>query len=154
MAFLKIIRGTKADIDQVPVSQVSDGALLFATDTHQIFLDQGDSRIEMSSVIDVSNYVTNEQLNEAVESESSERELKDQELQAGIDSKLSSTDIVEGDNITLNYDDETKKLTISSTGATVADNSITLTKLASDVGTVAVQSSTPTDSNVKLWIQI
>lgn len=38
--------------------------------------------------------------------------------------------------------------------ATVADDSVTLAKLGEDVGTVAVQSSTPSDTNVKLWIQI
>ena len=38
--------------------------------------------------------------------------------------------------------------------ATVADDSVTLAKLGEDVGTVAVQSAEPTDSNVKLWIQI
>lgn len=36
----------------------------------------------------------------------------------------------------------------------LASNAVSLAKLASDVGTVAVQSSTPTDTNVKLWIQI
>lgn len=36
----------------------------------------------------------------------------------------------------------------------LASNAVSLAKLGSDVGTVAVQSSTPTDTNVKLWIQI
>ena len=38
--------------------------------------------------------------------------------------------------------------------ATVEGNTVTLNNLASDVGTVAVQSSQPTDSNVKIWVQI
>lgn len=42
----------------------------------------------------------------------------------------------------------------SVTGTDIATDTITLANLASDVGTVAVQSSTPTDSNVKLWVQI
>lgn len=33
-------------------------------------------------------------------------------------------------------------------------DSVSLAKLGSDVGTVAVQSSQPSDTNVKLWIQI
>ena len=40
------------------------------------------------------------------------------------------------------------------TNAKMAANSITLNNLASDVGTVAVQSTEPTDSNVKIWVQI
>ena len=36
----------------------------------------------------------------------------------------------------------------------LASNAVTLDKLGSDVGTVAVQSSEPSDPNVKLWIQI
>ena len=150
MALLKIIRGTKADIEELAVS---DGALLFATDTQQIFLDQNSSRIEMTSVVDLSNYVTNSQLETEISTEASAREFKDQELQANINSKLSNEDLVEGENITIDYDQETQKITISSTGASVADNSITLAKLASDVGTVAVQATAPTDSNVKIWIQ-
>lgn len=41
--------------------------------------------------------------------------------------------------------------TISS--SQIASDTITLDKLASDVGTVAVQSSEPFDSNIKIWIQ-
>lgn len=40
------------------------------------------------------------------------------------------------------------------TGSDLAANTVTLNNLAGDVGTVAVQSSQPTDSNVKIWVQI
>lgn len=40
------------------------------------------------------------------------------------------------------------------TGLDLAANTVTLNNLASDVGTIAVQSSRPTDSNVRLWIQV
>lgn len=40
------------------------------------------------------------------------------------------------------------------TGTDLAANTVTLNNLASDVGTVAVQSTEPTDSNIKLWVQI
>jgi hypothetical protein len=40
------------------------------------------------------------------------------------------------------------------TSAKIANDAVTLAKLGSDVGTIAVQSSEPTDSNVKLWIKI
>ena len=36
----------------------------------------------------------------------------------------------------------------------IAANAVTLAKLGSDVGTVAVQTKEPTDSNIKLWIKI
>lgn len=40
------------------------------------------------------------------------------------------------------------------TGTDLAADTVALNNLASDVGTIAVQSSEPTDSNVKLWVQI
>ena len=40
------------------------------------------------------------------------------------------------------------------TGTDLAANTVTLNNLASDVGTVAVQSTEPTDLNVKIWVQI
>lgn len=42
----------------------------------------------------------------------------------------------------------------SVTGTDIAADTITLGNLASDVGTIAVQSSTPTDSNVVMWVQV
>lgn len=59
MALLSIFRGTQAECSARPVS---DGTLLFATDTKNIYLDKDSSRIEMSSVNDLGNYVTKEQL--------------------------------------------------------------------------------------------
>ena len=40
------------------------------------------------------------------------------------------------------------------TGSDSAADTVALNNLASDVGTIAVQNSEPTDSNVKLWVQI
>lgn len=40
------------------------------------------------------------------------------------------------------------------TGSDLAADTVALNNLASDVGTIAVQNSEPTDSNVKLWVQI
>ena len=59
MALLNIFRGTQAEVSARPVS---DGALLFATDTKKIYLDKGSDRIEMSSVQDLSDYVTSSEL--------------------------------------------------------------------------------------------
>lgn len=63
MALLSIFRGTQAECAARPVS---DGALLFATDTKKIYLDKGSSRVEMSSLQDLSDYVTNEELTEGL----------------------------------------------------------------------------------------
>lgn len=103
MALLSIYRGTQAEVSERPVS---DGALLFATDTKKIYLDNGSRRVEMSSLQDLSDYITSAQLSSALEEEVSARQKQDQLLKQAID------------NI------------------------------------VAVQSSTPSDTNVKLWIQI
>ena len=42
----------------------------------------------------------------------------------------------------------------SVTGSDIAEDTVTLGNLANDIGTVAVQSTEPTDSNVKIWVQI
>jgi len=63
MALLKIVRGDEATLLKRPVS---DGALLFATDTKKIYLDKGSNRVEMSSLQDLSDYVTNEELTEGL----------------------------------------------------------------------------------------
>lgn len=63
MALLSIFRGTQAECSARPVS---DGTLLFATDTKKIYLDKDSSRIEMSSVDDLGDYVTKEQLTTAL----------------------------------------------------------------------------------------
>ena len=61
MALLNIFRGTDAEVSSRPVS---DGALLFATDTKKIYLDKGSSRIEMTFKQDLSDYVTDSELAE------------------------------------------------------------------------------------------
>jgi hypothetical protein len=267
MALLSIYRGTQAEVSERPVS---DGALLFATDTKKIYLDNGSRRMEMSSLQDLSDYITSIQLSSAIGEEASARQKQDQLLEQAIDDKLGADDIIAGSNVQISHDDESGHITISATdtkntnttytisksGSTItlkgsdgsetsvtdadttyslssfgvtataaelnymdgvtsnvqsqlngkaasnhshstattstagflrqlngstsnflrgdgtwatptatiedgsvttaklASNAVTLTKLGSDVGTVAVQSSTPSDTNVKLWIQI
>lgn len=160
MALLSIYRGTQAEVSERPVS---DGALLFATDTKKIYLDNGSRRVEMSSLQDLSDYITSTQLSSAIGAETSARQEQDQLLKQAIDGKLGADDIVAGSNVQISHDDESGHITISATDivadgsittSKLASNAVTLTKLGSDVGTVAVQSSTPSDPNVKLWIQI
>lgn len=161
MALLSIYRGTQAEVSERPVS---DGALLFATDTKKIYLDQGNNRVQMSSLQDLSDYVTYYEVGAALEEEASARQEQDQLLEQAIDGKaaISHTHDTASTSAagfmpqlsgsTANYLRGDGSWGTPTT--TVAKDSITLAKLASDVGTVAVQSSTPTDSNVKIWIQI
>lgn len=112
MALLSIYRGTQAEVSERPVS---DGALLFATDTKKIYLDKGSSRVEMSSLQDLSNYITSTQLSSAIGEEASARQKQDQLLEQAIDDKLGADDIVAGSNVQVNHDDESGHITISAT---------------------------------------
>lgn len=73
-------------------------------------------------------------------------------IQTQLNSKAASSHNHDASNITSGTLSADRIPTI--TGAKIAADSVTLTKLGSDVGTVAVQSSEPSDTNVKLWIQI
>lgn len=112
MALLSIYRGTQAEVSERPVS---DGALLFATDTKKIYLDNGSSRVEMSSLQDLSNYITSTQLSSAIGAEASARQKQDQLLEQAIDDKLGADDIVAGSNVQVSHDDESGHITISAT---------------------------------------
>ena len=112
MALLSIYRGTQAEVSERPVS---DGALLFATDTKKIYLDKGSSRVEMSSLQDLSDYITSTQLSSAIGAEASARQKQDQLLEQAIDDKLGADDIVAGSNVQVSHDDESGHITISAT---------------------------------------
>lgn len=112
MALLSIYRGTQAEVSERPVS---DGALLFATDTKKIYLDKGSSRVEMSSLQDLSDYVTSTQLSSAIGAEASARQKQDQLLEQAIDDKLGADDIIAGSNVQISHDDESGHMTISAT---------------------------------------
>ena len=112
MALLKIIRGTQEKISSRPVS---DGALLFATDAKKIYLDNGSSRVEMTSLPDLTNYITSAQLSSAIGEEASARQKQDQLLEQAIDDKLGADDIIAGSNVQVSHDDESGHMTISAT---------------------------------------
>ena len=138
MALLNVIRGEESKILSQPVS---DGALLFATDTRKIYLDKGSERIEIASIQDLSNYVTSSQLQEglatkaplshshtvsqvtdldatisaAIGEEASARQKQDQLLEQAIDDKLGADDIIAGSNVQVSHDDESGHITISAT---------------------------------------
>ena len=138
MALLNVIRGEESKILAQPVS---DGALLFATDTKKIYLDKGSERIEIASIQDLSNYVTSSQLQEglntkaplshshtvsqvtdldttisaAIGEEASARQKQDQLLEQSIDDKLGADDIIAGSNVQVSHDDESGHITISAT---------------------------------------
>ena len=130
MALLSIYRGTQAEVSERPVS---DGALLFATDTKKIYLDKGSSRVEMSSLQDLSNYITSTQLSSAIGAEASARQKQDQLLEQAIDDKLGADDIVAGSNVQISHDEESGHITISATDTKDTNTTYTLTKSGSTI---------------------
>ena len=130
MALLSIYRGTQAEVSERPVS---DGALLFATDTKKIYLDKGSSRVEMSSLQDLSNYITSTQLSSAIGAEASARQKQDQLLEQAIDDKLGADDIIAGSNVQISHDDESGHITISATDTKDTNTTYTLTKSGSTI---------------------
>ena len=85
MALLSIFRGTQAECSARPVS---DGTLLFATDTKKIYLDKDSSRIEMSSVDDLGDYVTKEQLTTALNGKANTTHTHTQDQVTGLKDAL------------------------------------------------------------------
>lgn len=118
MALLKIVRGDEATLLERPVL---DGALLFATDTKKIFLDNGSSHIEMTNIQDLSDYITETELSSAIAAESSARSKQDQLLQESINGKLDSSDLLEGSNITITPDLDSGHVTIAASVPDVSD---------------------------------
>ena len=142
MALLSIYRGTQAEVSERPVS---DGALLFATDTKKIYLDNGSSRVEMSSLQDLSDYITSTQLSSAIGAEASARQKQDQLLEQAIDDKLGADDIVAGSNVQINHDEESGHITISATDTKDTNTTYTLTKSGS---TITLEGSDGSSSEV------
>lgn len=130
MALLSIYRGTQAEVSERPVS---DGALLFATDTKKIYLDNGSSRVEMSSLQDLSDYITSTQLSSAIGAEASARQKQDQLLEQAIDDKLGADDIVAGSNVQISHDEESGHITISATDTKDTNTTYTLSKSGSTI---------------------
>ena len=130
MALLSIYRGAQAEVSERPVS---DGALLFATDTKKIYLDNGSSRVEMSSLQDLSDYITSTQLSSAIGAEASARQKQDQLLEQAIDDKLGADDIVAGSNVQISHDEESGHITISATDTKDTNTTYTLSKSGSTI---------------------
>ena len=150
---------------------VSDGALLFATDTKKIYLDKGSERIEIASIQDLSNYITSSQLQEglntkaplshshtvaqvtdldttisaAIGEEASARQKQDQLLEQSIDDKLGADDIIAGSNVQVSHDDESGHITISATVTKDTNTTYTLTKSGS---TITLEGSDGSSSEV------
>lgn len=142
MALLSIYRGTQAEVSKRPVS---DGALLFATDTKKIYLDNGSSRVEMSSLQDLSNYITSTQLSSAIGAEASARQKQDQLLEQSIDDKLGADDIIAGSNVQISHDEESGHITISATDTKDTNTTYTLTKSGS---TITLKGSDDSETSV------
>ena len=142
MALLSIYRGTQAEVSERPVS---DGALLFATDTKKIYLDKGSNRVEMSSLQDLSDYVTSTQLSSAIGAEASARQKQDQLLEQAIDDKLGADDIIAGSNVQVSHDEESGHITISAIDTKDTNTTYTLTKSGS---TITLEGSDGSSSEV------
>ena len=241
MALFKPYKITSNQLVSLPIV---DGQFIVASDTGQMWIDEGSERTEIPihDSIDLSNYITETELTAALAEEASARQKQDNILQGEIEAKLSSSDLIQGENITIDYDEDSGQVTLSATdtnttysamegatssaagttglvpapaageqtsflrgdgiwatvtasvadklatertialtgditgsatfdgsadcsiATTLAANSVTaneiaagavgLSELSSAVGTIAVQSATPTDSHVKLWIKV
>ena len=85
MALLSIFRGTQAECAARPVS---DGALLFATDTKKIYLDKDSTRIEMGSAGELGDYITQEELEEALSGKADKTHIHTQDQITGLEDAL------------------------------------------------------------------
>lgn len=85
MALLSIFRGTQAECAARPVS---DGALLFATDTKKIYLDKDSTRIEMGSAGELGDYITQEELEEALSGKADKTHTHTQDQITGLEDAL------------------------------------------------------------------
>ena len=85
MALLSIFRGTQAECAARPVS---DGALLFATDTKKIYLDKDASRIEMGAAGELGDYITQEELEEALRGKADKTHTHTQDQITGLEEAL------------------------------------------------------------------
>ena len=112
MANIKFFRGKKTAIDAQPKQ---DGSLYIATDTRKIYLDSGSERLEIApqSATDLSNYVTEDMLADAVAAEAAEREKQDGLLEDLITTKVSPQDIVAGQDIDVQVNPDSGQITIS-----------------------------------------
>ena len=120
---------------------MSDGALLFATDTKKIYIDQGEQRIEVASVQDLGDYITETQLTGALAAEMSEREKQDGLLEDAI-----------ADKAPLNHTHA--NATTSVDGFMSSEDKTKLDNIVATDEIIAIQSDEPTSDACKLWIQI
>lgn len=112
MSNVKFYRGKKSSIDAHPKE---DGSLYFSTDTRKIYMDSGSERIEIApqAVTDLSNYVTEDDLNSSISAEAIERKNQDSLIKTDLDKKITVNDIIAGQNITLSVDTGSNNVTIN-----------------------------------------
>lgn len=127
MALLNIYRGTDAKCNSRPIS---DGTLLFAIDTRKIYLDNGQTRIEVASLQDLSDYVTSNELEEGLNTK------------APLSHSHSASQITSG----------TLPITHGGTGATSSSGALTNLGAAGD-DVITISTSQPTSSTCMLWVK-
>lgn len=128
MALFKPYKITSNQLASLPIV---DGQFIVASDTGQMWIDEGSKRTEIPihDSIDLSNYITETELTAALAEEASARQKQDNLLQDEIEAKLSSSDLIQGDNITIDYDEVSGQVTLSATDTNttyVAGNGLSL----------------------------
>ena len=129
-AIVKFYYTVNSKLAELPIV---DGQIIFVSDTKKFYLDNGSSRVEMTSVPDLTNYITSTQLSSAIAAEASARQKQDQLLEQAIDDKLGADDIVAGSNVQISHDEESGHITISATDTKDTNTTYTLTKSGSTI---------------------
>ena len=113
---MALFKPYKITSDKLEDLAIQEGQIIITTDTKKLYVDVSNTeRIEITSEIDLSNYVTTNTLTSTIAEEASARQKQDQLLEQAIDDKLGADDVVAGSNVQVSHDDETGHITISAT---------------------------------------
>ena len=113
---MALFKPYKITSDKLADLSIQEGQIIITIDTKKLYVDVSNTeRIEITSEIDLSDYVTTSTLTSTIGEEASERQKQDQLLEQAIDDKLGADDIVAGSNVQISHDDESGHITISAT---------------------------------------
>ena len=113
---MALFKPYKITSDKLEDLAIQEGQIIITTDTKKLYVDVSNTeRIEITSEIDLSDYVTTSTLTSTIGEEASARQKQDQLLEQSIDDKLGADDIVAGSNVQVSHDEESGHITISAT---------------------------------------
>ena len=113
---MALFKPYKITSDKLEDLTIQEGQIIITTDTKKLYVDVSNTeRIEITSEIDLSDYVTTSTLTSTIGEEASARQKQDQLLEQSIDDKLGADDIVAGSNVQVSHDEESGHITISAT---------------------------------------